>query len=60
MLDEPTTGLHRSDFERLIVQLNALVETGNTVIVIDHDMTVAAATDWLIDIGQVPEMKAAG
>jgi excinuclease ABC subunit A len=59
-LDEPTTGLHRSDVERLIVQLNALVETGNTVIVIDHDMTVAAASDWLIDIGQVPEMKAAG
>jgi excinuclease ABC subunit A len=59
-LDEPTTGSHRSDVERLIVQLNALVETGNTVIVVDHDMTVAAASDWLIDIGQVPEMKAAG
>lgn len=51
VLDEPTTGLHPSDVERLIAQLNALVETGNTVIVVDHDMALAAASDWVIDIG---------
>ena len=51
VLDEPTTGLHPSDVERLIAQLNALVETGNTVTVVDHDMTLAAASDWVIDIG---------
>lgn len=51
LLDEPTTGLHPSDVERLISQLNALVETDNTVIVVDHDMTPAAVSDWVIDIG---------
>jgi excinuclease ABC subunit A len=51
VLDEPTTGLHPSDVERLIAQLNALVESGNTVIVVDHDMALAAASDWIIDIG---------
>jgi excinuclease ABC subunit A len=51
VLDEPTTGLHPSDVERLVVQLNALVDAGNTVVVVDHDMTVAAASDWVIDIG---------
>jgi excinuclease ABC subunit A len=51
VLDEPTTGLHPSDVERLVAQLHALVDAGNTVIVVDHDMSVAAASDWLIDIG---------
>ena len=51
MLDEPTTGLHPSDVERLLGQLNALVDAGNTVILVDHDMKVAAASDWVIDIG---------
>ncbi len=51
MLDEPTTGLHPSDVERLLGQLNALVDAGNTVIVVDHDMSVAAAGDWVIDVG---------
>jgi excinuclease ABC subunit A len=51
VLDEPTTGLHPSDVERLLRQLNALVDAGNTVIVVDHDMTVAAASDWVIDVG---------
>jgi excinuclease ABC subunit A len=51
ILDEPTTGLHPSDVERLLVQLNALVDAGNTVVIVDHDMTVAAASDWVIDVG---------
>ena len=51
VLDEPTTGLHPSDVERLLQQLGALVDDGNTVIIVDHDMTVAAMSDWIIDIG---------
>jgi len=51
VLDEPTTGLHPSDVEKLNAQLRKLVETGNTVIVVEHDMSVVAASDWVIDIG---------
>lgn len=51
VLDEPTTGLHLSDVEKLIVQLDGLVEAGSTVIVVEHDMSVVAASDWVIDIG---------
>lgn len=51
VLDEPTTGLHPSDVEKLKKQLHGLVETGNTVIVVEHDMSVAAESDWIIDIG---------
>ncbi len=51
VLDEPTTGLHPSDVERLMKQLDALVEAGNTVIVVEHEMRVVAASDWIIDIG---------
>ncbi|MGN6402251.1 MAG: excinuclease ABC subunit UvrA [Flavisolibacter sp.] len=51
ILDEPTTGLHPSDVEKLVVQLNHLVNAGNTVIVVEHDMYVIAQSDWVIDIG---------
>jgi excinuclease ABC subunit A len=51
ILDEPTTGLHPSDVEKLMAQLEVLVEAGNTVIVVEHSMRVAAASDWVLDIG---------
>jgi excinuclease ABC subunit A len=51
ILDEPTTGLHPVDVDRLIVQLQGLVDAGNTVVVVEHDMRVAAQSDWVIDVG---------
>jgi excinuclease ABC subunit A len=51
ILDEPTTGLHPSDVEKLVVQLDGLVEAGNTVIVVEHDMRMVAGSDYVIDIG---------
>ena len=51
VLDEPTTGLHPADVDRLLAQLDTLVEAGNTVVVVEHEMRVAANSDWIIDIG---------
>jgi excinuclease ABC subunit A len=51
VLDEPTTGLHPVDADRLMVQLNRLVDAGNTVIVVEHTMRVVAGCDWVIDVG---------
>ena len=51
VLDEPTTGLHPTDVERLLNQLQTLVDSGNSVILVDHDMKLAAVSDWVIDIG---------
>lgn len=51
VLDEPTTGLHPRDVDRLLSQLNQLVEAGHTVVVVEHEMRVVAQSDWVIDIG---------
>lgn len=51
VLDEPTTGLHPSDVEKLMAQLNGLVDAGNTVVVVEHEMRVVAGSDWVIDMG---------
>ncbi|MGF6094579.1 excinuclease ABC subunit UvrA [Pseudomonas sp. 18175] len=51
VLDEPTTGLHSRDVDRLLSQLNTLVDAGHTVVVVEHEMRVVAQSDWVIDIG---------
>ncbi len=51
LLDEPTTGLHPEDVEKLMKQLHALVDAGNTVIVVEHDMDVVTSADWVLDLG---------
>jgi len=51
VLDEPTTGLHPTDVDRLMLQLNGLVDAGNTVVMVEHDMRVVAGADHVIDVG---------
>jgi excinuclease ABC subunit A len=51
VLDEPTTGLHPADVVKLMAQLDRLVDAGNTVILVEHEMRVVAASDWVLDIG---------
>ena len=65
ILDEPTTGLHFDDIKRLLHVLNALVDKGNTVIIIEHNIDVIKCADWILDLGpeggkRGGEMVAAG
>jgi excinuclease ABC subunit A len=52
IFDEPTTGLHFHDIHKLLTALNALVEQGHTVLIIEHNIEIIKSADWIIDLGQ--------
>ena len=58
IMDEPTTGLHFDDVQKLLMVLNRLVDKGNTIVIIEHNMDVIKSADWIIDLG--PEGGAEG
>ena len=58
MLDEPTTGLHFDDIKKLLLVLDRLVNAGNSVLVIEHNLDVIKSADWIVDLG--PEGGAGG
>jgi excinuclease ABC subunit A len=58
VLDEPTVGLHMADVQKLVQVLHRLVDAGNTVVIVEHNLDVMAEADWIIDMG--PEAGAAG
>jgi excinuclease UvrABC ATPase subunit len=51
VMDEPTTGLHMSDISHLLAVINRLVDAGNTVVVIEHNLAIIKNADWIIDMG---------
>jgi excinuclease ABC subunit A len=51
VLDEPTTGLHPVDVDRLMTQIQDLVDSGHTVVLVEHETRVVAACDWMVDLG---------
>jgi excinuclease ABC subunit A len=51
VLDEPTIGLHMADVEKLIRVLHRLVDAGNTVVIVEHNLDIIAEADWIIDLG---------
>jgi excinuclease ABC subunit A len=51
LMDEPTTGLHPADVENFLILLNRMVDSGSTVIVVEHNLQIIKATDWIVDLG---------